>query len=74
MREREQFGMPLAEFELVQEKIGWMVSYTFGLESMAYLTTGLVDAGRPRLLARVGDLQGVRHRVPLVRARTARCS
>jgi acyl-CoA dehydrogenase family protein 9 len=37
--------MPLAEFELVQEKIGWMVSHTFGLESMAYLTTGLVDAG-----------------------------
>jgi len=31
----------------VQEKIGWMVSFTFGLESMAYLTTGLVDAGIP---------------------------
>jgi acyl-CoA dehydrogenase family protein 9 len=39
--------MPLADFELVQEKIGWMVSHTFGLESMAYLTTGLVDAGIP---------------------------
>ena len=38
---------PLADFELVQEKIGWMVSYLFGLESMAYLTTGLVDAGLP---------------------------
>jgi acyl-CoA dehydrogenase family member 9 len=47
VRERRQFGMPLAEFELVQEKIGWMVSFTFGLESMAYLTTGLVDAGVP---------------------------
>jgi acyl-CoA dehydrogenase family protein 9 len=44
---RHQFGRPLAEFELVQEKIGWMVSYLFGLESMAYLTTGLVDAGVP---------------------------
>src|SRR5437667_6425080 len=33
VREREQFGMPLADFELVQEKIGWMVSFTFGLES-----------------------------------------
>jgi alkylation response protein AidB-like acyl-CoA dehydrogenase len=44
---RRQFGRPLAEFELVQEKIGWMVSYLFGLESMAYLTTGLVDAGVP---------------------------
>jgi alkylation response protein AidB-like acyl-CoA dehydrogenase len=47
VRERRQFGMPLADFELVQEKIGWMVSHTFGLESMAYLTTGLVDAGVP---------------------------
>jgi acyl-CoA dehydrogenase family member 9 len=43
--ERHQFGRPLADFELVQEKIGWMVSFLFGLESMAYLTTGLVDAG-----------------------------
>jgi acyl-CoA dehydrogenase family protein 9 len=45
--ERRQFGHPLSELELVQEKIGWMVSYLFGLESMAYLTTGLVDAGVP---------------------------
>ncbi|MGH3624090.1 MAG: acyl-CoA dehydrogenase family protein, partial [Sciscionella sp.] len=43
--EREQFGRPLADFELVQDKIGWMVSYLYGLESMAYLTTGLVDSG-----------------------------
>ena len=42
-----QFGHPLADFELVQEKIGWMVSYLFGLESIAYLTTGLVDRGVP---------------------------
>jgi acyl-CoA dehydrogenase family protein 9 len=47
VKERRQFGRPLAEFELVQDKIGWMVSYLFGLESMAYLTTGLVDAGVP---------------------------
>jgi acyl-CoA dehydrogenase family protein 9 len=47
VRERRQFGMPLAEFELVQEKIGWMVAFTFGLESMAYMTTGLVDAKVP---------------------------
>ncbi|MFN2617048.1 MAG: acyl-CoA dehydrogenase family protein [Thermoleophilaceae bacterium] len=47
VRERRQFGRPLADFELVQDKIGWMVAYTFGLESMAYLTTGLVDRGVP---------------------------
>ncbi|SNR29087.1 acyl-CoA dehydrogenase family member 9 [Haloechinothrix alba] len=42
---REQFGMSLSEFELVQDKVGWMVSYLYGLESMAYMTTGLVDSG-----------------------------
>ncbi|HYZ29606.1 MAG TPA: acyl-CoA dehydrogenase family protein [Thermoleophilaceae bacterium] len=47
VKERRQFGTALADFELVQDKIGWMVSYLFGLESMAYLTTGLVDAGVP---------------------------
>ncbi len=45
--ERRQFGQPLADFELVQDKIGWMVSYLFGLEAMSYLTCGLVDAGVP---------------------------
>ena len=47
VKERRQFGRRLADFELVQEKIGWMVSYLFGLESMCYLTTGLVDKGVP---------------------------
>jgi acyl-CoA dehydrogenase family protein 9 len=46
-KERHQFGRPLADFELVQDKIAWMVSYLFGLESMAYLTCGMVDAGVP---------------------------
>jgi acyl-CoA dehydrogenase family member 9 len=47
VKERRQFGRPLADFELVEDKIGWMVSYLFGLESMCYLTCGLVDAGVP---------------------------
>ena len=47
VKDRHQFGRPLADFELVQDKIGWMVSYLFGLESMCYLTCGLVDAGVP---------------------------
>jgi acyl-CoA dehydrogenase family protein 9 len=45
VKERRQFGHALADFELVQDKIGWMVSYLFGLESMCYLTCGLVDRG-----------------------------
>ena len=47
VKERRQFGQPLADFELVQDKIGWMVSYLFGLESMTYLTCGLVDQQVP---------------------------
>ncbi len=43
--DRKQFGRRLADFELVQEKIGWMVSYLFGLESLCYLTCGMVDEG-----------------------------
>ncbi len=42
---RRQFGKPLSEFDLVEEKVAWMVSHLFGLESMSYLFTGLVDAG-----------------------------
>ena len=45
VKERRQFDRPLADFELVQDKIAWMVTYLFGLESMCYLTCGLVDAG-----------------------------
>jgi acyl-CoA dehydrogenase family member 9 len=47
VKERQQFGQPLADFELVQDKIGWMVSYLFGLEAMTYMTCGLADAGVP---------------------------
>jgi len=42
---RRQFGRPLGDFDMVEDKIGWMVSYLFGLESMAYMTTGLIDSG-----------------------------
>ncbi len=45
VKERHQFGKPIADFDMVEDKIGWMVSYLFGLESMAYLSTGLVDGG-----------------------------
>ncbi|MGH2865358.1 MAG: acyl-CoA dehydrogenase family protein [Solirubrobacteraceae bacterium] len=45
VKERHQFNQRLADFDLVKDKVGWMVSYLFGLESTCYLTTGLVDAG-----------------------------
>ncbi len=47
VRDRRQFGQPIGDFELVEEKIAWMVSYLFGLESMAYATTSLVDRDVP---------------------------
>ena len=56
-----------SEFELVQDKIGWMVSYLFGLESMAYLTCGLVDAGVEDYSLESAICKVAGHRVPLVR-------
>jgi acyl-CoA dehydrogenase family protein 9 len=42
---RRQFGRPLIDFELVENKIAWMNTQIYGLESTSYLTTGLVDRG-----------------------------
>ena len=43
--ERKAFGRNISEFGLVRDKIAQMSSELFALESMVYLTTGLVDAG-----------------------------
>lgn len=43
--EREQFGKPIAEFEMIQEKIARMVVDTYAMESVTYMTAGLVDRG-----------------------------
>jgi acyl-CoA dehydrogenase family protein 9 len=42
---RRQFGRPLIDFELVENKIAWMNTQIYGLESTSYLTTGMVDRG-----------------------------
>lgn len=44
--ERKTFGRNIGEFGLVRDKVAQMSSELFALESMAYLTTGLVDSGR----------------------------
>lgn len=44
--ERKAFGRSISDFGLVKDKIATMAAETFALESMTYLTTGLVDAGR----------------------------
>jgi acyl-CoA dehydrogenase family protein 9 len=43
--EREQFGRPIAEFELIQKKLAGMALEVYGAESIVYLTTGIVDRG-----------------------------
>jgi acyl-CoA dehydrogenase family member 9 len=44
VRERKAFGRPIGEFGLIKDKIATMMADTYALESMTYLTTGLVDA------------------------------
>jgi len=41
--EREQFGQPIARFELIQEKLARMAQDLHALECMLFLTTGLMD-------------------------------
>ncbi len=42
---RYQFGRPLADFELVQQKIARMAAYTYAMDAMLYLMTGMLDRG-----------------------------
>jgi acyl-CoA dehydrogenase family member 9 len=44
-RDRRAFGRPIGEFGLIKDKIAMMMAETWALESMTYLTTGMVDAG-----------------------------
>jgi acyl-CoA dehydrogenase family protein 9 len=44
-KNRKQFNQPIANFEMIQEKIAAMMVDTFAAESMVYLTTGLIDRG-----------------------------
>lgn len=41
--ERKAFGRAIGEFGLIKDKIAEMMAETFALESMTYMTTGLVD-------------------------------
>jgi acyl-CoA dehydrogenase family protein 9 len=43
--QRKQFGTPIAEFEMIRAKFARMVVSTYALESMVYLTAGLIDRG-----------------------------
>jgi acyl-CoA dehydrogenase family protein 9 len=45
-REREQFGRPIARFGMVQELLAGMEADIYTMESVTYLTAGLMDAGK----------------------------
>ena len=44
-QQRKQFGKPIGEFELIQEKLSRMAVAIYAAESMVYLTTHFVDRG-----------------------------
>lgn len=44
-KNRKQFGQPIANFEIIKDKIAHMVAETYAAESMVYLTTALADHG-----------------------------
>ncbi len=43
--ERRAFGSRIADFEMIRAKFARMVVSTYALESMVYLTAGLIDRG-----------------------------
>jgi acyl-CoA dehydrogenase family protein 9 len=44
-RARRAFGDPIGEFGIIKDKIASMIADTWALESVTYLTTGMVDTG-----------------------------
>lgn len=42
-QERKQFGQPIANFGMIQEKLGEMATRIFACESVVYRTAGLID-------------------------------
>lgn len=44
---RKQFGSSLASFGLIKKKFGIMTLDAYAIESMAFMTTGMIDRGDP---------------------------
>jgi alkylation response protein AidB-like acyl-CoA dehydrogenase len=45
VKQRVQFGQPLASFELVKEKLAYMQAGAFAMEACTYQTAALIDSG-----------------------------
>jgi acyl-CoA dehydrogenase family protein 9 len=44
-QERKQFGRKIGDFGMIQQKFGEMILGIYAMESIVYLTTGMVDRG-----------------------------
>lgn len=42
---RYQFGRPLADFDLVRERIANMAAHVYAMDAVLYMTTGMLDRG-----------------------------
>ncbi len=47
---RYQFGRPIADFELVQQRVARMAAYTFAMDATLYMMTGMLDAGEKDIM------------------------
>lgn len=51
--ERTQFGKPLKDFGLIQKKFSEIAVRAYAMESMAYLTTALIDTTKMDCAVRI---------------------
>ncbi|MDQ7063836.1 MAG: acyl-CoA dehydrogenase family protein [candidate division KSB1 bacterium] len=66
-KERVQFGVPIASFGLIQEKLAEMTLRTYAVESAVYRTAGLIDAA-------VGDNKDPQHQLQCIEEYAVECS
>jgi alkylation response protein AidB-like acyl-CoA dehydrogenase len=48
-KERKQFGSPIADFRVIQQKLADMAVEVYMIESTSYRTTGMIDAAMARV-------------------------
>nr|BCX00177.1 MAG: acyl-CoA dehydrogenase [Bacteroidota bacterium] len=65
--ERVQFGRPIAQFGLIQEKLAEMALRAYAIESMIYRTAGLIDQA-------IGSSKDPAHRLRSIEEYAVECS
>ena len=66
-KERVQFGVPIASFGLIQEKLAEMTLRTYAVESAVYRTAGLIDAA-------IGNDKDPQHQLKCIEEYAVECS